>query len=67
MEKQSYSEKRLQKKEDFRRGYVHGYEDALKSVKGNLIVSKKGYGNGYKDSRTVISINKRYNKYKKSK
>ena len=66
-EKLSYKERKVQRKKAFEKGYVNGYEDALKSINNNRFVSTKGYGNGYKDSRTVISINKKYNKFRNSK
>ena len=60
-------ERQKRRKEDFKRGYLNGYEDALKSIKGSLFASKRGYGKGYKDSQTVIKINKKYNKFKNQK
>ena len=66
-EKLTYKERKQQRKKAFARGYVNGYEDALKSIQNNRHVSTKAYGNGYKDSRTVITINKKFNKYRNIK
>ena len=63
--KPSFKERQEKRKEDFRRGYVSGYEDGLKSLGKNYLSSKYGYGKGYKDSVTVNKIKGKYNTYKK--
>ena len=64
--KVTYKERRAQKKKDFKRGYIHGYEDALKSLNGNIFRGTVGYKKGFKDSRNIINVKNKYNNYKNS-
>lgn len=65
--KNKVNERKAQRKKEFERGYVHGYEDAIKSVTGRRFVGTTGYAKGFKDSRKVSSINQKYNNYKNQK
>lgn len=65
--KSKFKERKAQRKKDFQRSYVHGYEDAIKSVTGRRYVGTTGYNKGFKDSRKVSSINQKYNNYKNQK
>lgn len=65
--KLSSKERKVVKEREYRKAYVTGYEDALKSVSGSAFNSTRGYHGGFKDSRKVTNIKAKYNSYKNSK